>query len=329
MCGENVVLKTSKQKGYLEPEQYQIYHCPHCNTAFSVPRVEDSSEVYNLIYRNAENLDGYGDYLQLSKNIKNVSDPLRYLTCNNSNSLTYWSIVYALKRIVKAKRSSIIFEIGSGLGYLTYALRKSGYSITGLDISETAVKEANLYFGNYYISGDINEYANKHESSADVIILTEVIEHVNEPMKMMSSLKKMLRKGGSIILTTPNKSFYPMDSIWETDLPPVHCWWFGEESMAYMAKKLDMKLELLDYSNSYAVNMSPPKYAGAKESYHIFDANGNVIKEKTPIRHFGILPQWFKKSQFYRIMSTNLYPFINLFLPKYKRVIALCAVFTK
>ena len=122
-------------------------------------------------------------------------------------------------------------EIGSGLGYLTYSLIKSNYNVVGLDISQTVVKQAIETFGDHYICANIYEYAQIDLEAFDIVILTEVIEHVNEPINFMESIKKILKPAGKIIITTPNKSFFPKDIIWASELPPIHCWWFSEEAM--------------------------------------------------------------------------------------------------
>ena len=96
LCGEEAILKTTEQKGYMEPDRFSIYHCQHCNTAFSMPRV-NADNIYNLIYNHAEKVKRYSDYYRFYKKIKTKRNPLLYLT---TESLTYWSVVYTLQKIV-------------------------------------------------------------------------------------------------------------------------------------------------------------------------------------------------------------------------------------
>jgi hypothetical protein len=49
-------------------------------------------------------------------------------------------------------------------------------------------------------------------------------------------------------VTTPNRSVYPSDGVWLTELPPVHLWWFSERSMTQMGKHLDMTTRFVDFS---------------------------------------------------------------------------------
>lgn len=228
--------------------KFEIYYCNTCNTSFSIPRVTDTNVIYDSIYNNKENIPVYDRYWKYSETIKNQKNPLNYL-CKAED--TYWGIGNALNQIIKNRKTARILEVGSGLGYLTYALNIAGYDAFGLDISETAVQQAKLNFGNYYISDDLFNFAEKKATSFDVIILTEVIEHVNEPLDFINALLKLLKPNGHLVLTTPNKSFYPSDILWDTENPPVHCWWFSEMSIINIANKLNAKILFIDFSSFY------------------------------------------------------------------------------
>lgn len=60
---------------------------------------------------------------------------------------------FAIKEILARNnnKKAKILEVGSGLGYLTYAISQQGYNITGLDISHDAVKKAEKHFGKHFI----------------------------------------------------------------------------------------------------------------------------------------------------------------------------------
>jgi len=116
----------------------------------------------------------------------------------------YWAVKTSLSKIKKAKDKNII-EVGSGLGYLTYSLFKEGYNIKGLELSPSAVNRAKDKYGeSLFICGDVCEYATGNSHSFDIIIMTEVIEHVENVPIIFSSLCDLLKSGGSLIITTPN-----------------------------------------------------------------------------------------------------------------------------
>jgi 2-polyprenyl-3-methyl-5-hydroxy-6-metoxy-1,4-benzoquinol methylase len=253
LCNGDADLKCGSYPGYVETMVFKIYHCMNCQSAFSIPRIENTKELYEIIYSKKDEIPGYNRYWKYVECIKTQKEPLEYLA---EVEEIYWGINEALQQSIMHKSSVNILEIGSGLGYLTYALRKTGYNCVGIDISEKAVNQAKLEFGNHYICTSIKDYAEKEIESFDFIILAEVIEHINEPISFFKSLWKMIKPHGRVIITTPNNSFYPSDIIWTGDYPPVHCWWFNEKSFYYIGKILDADIKLIDFSNYYKFHYS-------------------------------------------------------------------------
>ncbi|MDR3000893.1 MAG: methyltransferase domain-containing protein, partial [Fibromonadaceae bacterium] len=120
------------------------------------------------------------------------------------------------------------------------------------------------------------EYATGHKEEYDRIILTQVIEHVENPIEWIKALLTMLKKGGKIIVTTENKTIYPKNTIWQTDLPPVHSWWFSEKSFEYIANKLNVSINFVDFSD-YISGVLFHEIGKVSYNQHIFDKNGEVF----------------------------------------------------
>lgn len=275
LCKGNAELIHNNYPGYQEPFRFSIYKCPECNTSFSLPDV-DTSVLYENIYKNGDKVPGYNRYWKYLRVIKKFPKPLEYLT---ETSEAYWGIKEALSVYEKNKKQVKILDIGSGLGYLTYSLIKKGYDATGLDISQTAVDKAKVAFGDHYICAELSEYAQSNEGSIDVVILIEVIEHIKDPLTFISSVKRLLKPGGMAIVTTPNKSLFPEDIIWPTELPPVHCWCFSEDSMRYMAGALAMSIDFVDFTRFYKENykvMGLKNHRNGPYSNSIFNSAGEL-----------------------------------------------------
>jgi len=124
-----------------------------------------------------------------------------------------------------------------GMGYLTYAFNRRGYDCTGVDLSRAAVSEAKRRYGDHYYVSDVGADSGGDDKKYDVVVLTEVIEHVEDPLALLRSIGKSLNPGGEIILTTPNKDCYSADDVWNTDLPPVHLWWFSHDSLTELVAR--------------------------------------------------------------------------------------------
>lgn len=275
LCGGRASEVHSNYTGYKQPQTFQIYSCSSCNTNFSVPRI-DASSLYDVIYSQREKHPGYDRYWGYARDVKINNDPLGYLA---EAEPTYFGVVEFL-RTNKISKAAKILEIGSGLGYLTYSLRKSGYAANAIELSKVAAEEAIRNFGDFYINADLFEYSKGHQSVYDVVIATEVIEHVEHPIEFIKAMYDLVRPNGYVVLTTPNRSFFPKQMIWESSLPPIHCWWFGEESMKYIAKSLNATVEFIGFQDYFLKNplawnvnkcitMPPPQA--------VLDVNDNII----------------------------------------------------
>ncbi|MGE5363149.1 MAG: class I SAM-dependent methyltransferase [Bacteroidota bacterium] len=263
-----------KYPGYKAGAFFDIYHCSACDTSFCDPMNSDVA-LYDFIYENKERIPGYSRYMMFANNVVNSRDPLSYLA-------RWEDVYYFIKHYFekKGKNGCSILEIGSGLGYVTYALAKRGYDIKGMDISDVAVANARKKFGDHYICRDLFEYVKDSDEKYDVIIMTELVEHVQDIPGFLNTVKKLLKDNGEIILTTPNKDFYPKSFKWQTDAPPVHFWWLSNNSLRKIAERVEMKIDIFDFSD-FNKNYYPIVY-GKDLSLNpgsMISENGDILKD--------------------------------------------------
>jgi len=260
LCGSTSHMMHDSFPGYQEGMLFEIHFCNECNTSFPKPTA-DASEIYDFIYKHGENVPGYDRYWEYFNKIKNQNNPLKFLADSEE---AYWGVKEAINQRVIDKKNAKILEIGSGLGYLTYALRKDNYNVFGLDISDEAVNQANANFGNFYVCRDLFDYSKTHAETFDVVILTEVIEHVEKPIDFLKAITQLLKKNGAIILTTPNKSIAPDDIIWDTEAPPIHHWWLSENSIEYIANFLKCSVRFVDFEKFYKKKPTVYRFGAAR-----------------------------------------------------------------
>lgn len=278
ICHKTAPLVLENFNGYAEDRTFNIYYCSSCNTSFVNPHEVDD-EIYNYIYSQVNEIPGYNRYALYASEIRSKKKPLDYLAGKEA-------MYYAVKEILSGinDKTIKILEVGAGLGYLTYAIAQDGYNIKGLDISEDAVKKATAYFGDYYISQDIYDFANGNFCRFDVIILTEVIEHIPDPNKFCETLLGLLNVNGKLIISTPNKSAYPPNQYWYTELPPVHLTWFSEETFKQIAEQQNLAVSFFDFTKFNKTHFDFTKfryfdfYIKSHEIRPTLDKNGRVLK---------------------------------------------------
>jgi len=233
----------SKFSGYIENTNYNIFECADCDTQFIDMKKVDT-KIYDLIY-GQEKTPGYDRYFNYANNVKNSKNPLKWLSLQES---TYYPIYMELKQNNKKLK---ILEVGCGYGYLTYSLRKMGHEVFGIDIAKNAIKFAKQNFGNYFSLGSINDIHKKDKF--DIIIATELIEHLQNPAEFISLCTNLLKDKGKIIITTPNKDYSPKKTIWKTDLPPVHTVWLSKKSFENLSNQNNLKCNFVDFSKYVSI----------------------------------------------------------------------------
>ena len=281
ICGNLNKCIESNHPGYIDGSNFSIYNCLYCDSNTATPFIEDTKYIYDLIYQNQKDIPGYSRYWNQFNVIKYKKNPLGYLT---SIEETYWAVSSVLNELSNIDIK--VLEVGSGLGYLTYALNIANINTKGIDISNQAVQMAKSKFGDYYQCVDVFKYAQENPGKFDVVILTEVIEHVHNPVEFLCNLKKLITKNGKIIVTTPNKSLYPREIIWDTELPPVHWSWLSEITLVQIANKIDMSVKFVDFTNFYIdklryINISKLIKKGYRSP--IIGINKKVQKNKSSI----------------------------------------------
>jgi 2-polyprenyl-6-hydroxyphenyl methylase/3-demethylubiquinone-9 3-methyltransferase len=106
-----------------------------------------------------------------------------------------------------------LLDVGCGGGLVTAPLHKLGFKIKGIDAGYENITAANEYalehklyieYFNNTLEDFISEY--NQESSYDVVLCLELLEHINSPEEFLQNVAKVLKPGGLFILSTINRN---------------------------------------------------------------------------------------------------------------------------
>jgi len=102
-------------------------------------------------------------------------------------------------------------DVGCGGGILSEALAKAGAHVTGLDLSEPSLQTAKLHLFESglkidYQQQSIEDFADMHPQSQDVICCLEMLEHVPDPASIVNACYQALKPGGWLFLSTLNRT---------------------------------------------------------------------------------------------------------------------------
>ena len=101
-----------------------------------------------------------------------------------------------------------------------------GVNIYGIDVLIKKIKKAKKNLsGCNLIAGDAHTLPFR-ASNFDLVVLREVLEHLETPIVALKEIRRVLRKGGTIIASTPS--------------------WFGLIAPLYLLKKKIMGMQVID-----------------------------------------------------------------------------------
>jgi 2-polyprenyl-3-methyl-5-hydroxy-6-metoxy-1,4-benzoquinol methylase len=103
-----------------------------------------------------------------------------------------------------------VLDAGCGAGYGAELLNQAGAaSVVGVDISEAALSLARstVTDGVTLELGDVTALSHA-DDSFDLVVCFEVIEHVEDPERVLDELSRVLRPDGLLLLSSPNRARY-------------------------------------------------------------------------------------------------------------------------
>lgn len=102
-----------------------------------------------------------------------------------------------------------VLDVGCKKGHLREILREEHQHVryVGLDISETVLGTIGDP-GDEFKQCDVMEGIPYGDGSFDVVFCLELIEHVENPTLLVSELKRVVKRDGTIVLSAPNPYYY-------------------------------------------------------------------------------------------------------------------------
>ncbi len=126
--------------------------------------------------------------------------------------LRNWYIRRELARVRNRKQKWDIFDAGSGFGQFSYKMAKTfpNANVYSIDVKPEQIEDCTWFskaVGQNNVTfnlGDLTTY--RKPDSYDLILNTDVLEHILEDEKVWANFFASLRKDGYLVVTTPSSS---------------------------------------------------------------------------------------------------------------------------
>jgi 2-polyprenyl-3-methyl-5-hydroxy-6-metoxy-1,4-benzoquinol methylase len=106
----------------------------------------------------------------------------------------------------KLSAQSLVLDVGCGNGIISRGIGAAGFNVYGIDVSEKAIEKARSLTDNPNVKFDVisAEQLVAEGKKYDAVICSEVLEHLNQPEKLLNVLYQSLSDKGILIVTVPN-----------------------------------------------------------------------------------------------------------------------------
>ena len=197
-------------------ESYELMACPVCETYFWEPR-----HVAAAYYENEDRTSAA--YMLMHSGMRRTQ---------------YWHAPF-LNNF--ARRKGALLDVGCGEGSFLVRAKNLGFDVYGIDFDAKSMQAARRRLGNNKVYDmpleEFVQYAQKRELLFDVITFFEVLEHQEDPCKFLRNIKGILKPGGWIAGSTPNRDRFFADverRAGDGDFPPHHFFWFSRDSLHHL-----------------------------------------------------------------------------------------------
>lgn len=172
-----------------------------------------------------------------------------------------------LKLINSHSQKGRILDIGAGVGdFLSFA-KNDGWETIGIEPSEKA-KTIAMKKGVTFVEN----FSSLESNSFDIITMWHVLEHVPDLENQITTLKRLIKPEGTILIAVPNFKSYDAKyygKFWAAFDVPIHLWHFSKTAIQklFAREDLELKAVLPMEFDSFYVSLLSEKYKTGKMNY--------------------------------------------------------------
>jgi 2-polyprenyl-3-methyl-5-hydroxy-6-metoxy-1,4-benzoquinol methylase len=150
--------------------------------------------------------------------------------------------------IVQFLQGGRSLDIGTATGLMPSLLKQTGFDAEGIEYNPASAKWAEEHYGIRILTGDIRQYG-LELGTFDLILMTDVLEHMQHPLEFLQTVGSYLKPGGFMLITFPDilsaesrfarlwSRLLRRDWIWYCCRIPLHIWEFTPATARAMFDK--------------------------------------------------------------------------------------------
>jgi SAM-dependent methyltransferase len=174
----------------------------------------------------------------------------------NDNNFTYRYLISVLKNNLKGVKD--VLDVGCGTGAVDFYLAYKSITVTGIDISKKAIEYAKLNAANFGLTSKTRFYVSifpnlKIGNKFDLIICSEILEHIPDDSQAVNKVYKLLKQGGTAIFSSPsvNAPTYRMGMAVNHDRDAGHLRRYDVYSFSKLIEGAGFKIDRIERNQGF------------------------------------------------------------------------------
>ena len=137
-------------------------------------------------------------------------------------------------------------------GWMHNKIKNTAFSVDGVDIDSEGITKLREKGYNIFSPDELKSTGRMY----DIIVMSDVIEHVDDPVAFLKFYSVFLSKTGRIIITTPNahgiRNFTSILIRNSYSVNPEHTFWFCPKTMLEVTSRAGLKYAGFYWSGEYS-----------------------------------------------------------------------------
>jgi SAM-dependent methyltransferase len=171
---------------YTEYVSVGVKRCANCSLIYTSPRIKDPEKVY------------WGDEDKYFAEARLIFEG----KAAHHRDPNYLEELELIERARPAKGR--ILDVGCNIGTLLRLARPRGWECVGVEPSPTLHRIATEQLGLEVYNCFLDKVPEKENASFDVVALSDVFEHVTEPLALLAEVRRLVKPDGLLFVKVPN-----------------------------------------------------------------------------------------------------------------------------
>ena len=142
------------------------------------------------------------------------------------------------------KKQGRLLDLGCATGFLLEEARERGFEPFGIELNAFSARQAQAKFGADHVHCGTSDDHPFAPASFDVVIMSDLLEHVRSPARLLAQTRDLLRPGGVLAVVAPNVGGLSRRLLRQgwTDFKREHLFYFDKHTLRAMMEKASFEV---------------------------------------------------------------------------------------